>query len=52
MAKNMLRLDLIENSFAFKVFGKRRCDFNKQELREYNRLKKQQSREKQRIGGK
>ena len=51
MAKNTLRPDLIEKSFAFKEFGKRRCDFDKQELREYNRLKQQQSRQRRRLGG-
>lgn len=52
MAKNLLRQDLIEKSFAFKVFGKRRCDFTKEEHREYNRLKQQESRQRKSLGGK
>ena len=46
MAKYMRREDLVVNTFAFKMFGKRLCDLNKDELREYNKLKKRISREK------
>ena len=46
MAKNLLRQDLIEKSFAYQVYGKRFCDLTKEERREYNRIKKRLSREK------
>lgn len=46
MAKNLLRQDLIEKSFAYQVYGKRFCDLTKEEKREYNRVKKRLSREK------
>ena len=45
MAKYMRREELVVNTFAFKMFGKRLCDLNKDELRAYNRLKKRISRE-------
>jgi hypothetical protein len=44
MAKYARKKELIVNTFAFQVFGKRRCDFNLQEMKEYNRLKKRISR--------
>lgn len=44
MAKYMRRADLVATTFAFKVFGKRRCDFSEAEMKEYNRLQKQISR--------
>lgn len=44
MAKYARRRDLIVNTFAFQIFGKRRCDFTPDELKQYNRLKKRISR--------
>lgn len=45
MAKNLLRQDLIEKSHSFKMFGKRRCDLTREQLKEYNRIRKQVSRQ-------
>lgn len=44
MAKYARKTDLIVNTFAFQIFGKRRCDFTPEEMRQYNRLKKRISR--------
>jgi hypothetical protein len=45
MAKNSLRQDLLEKTHSFKMFGKRRCDLTREELKEYNRIRKQISRQ-------
>ena len=49
MAKYMRRQDLVESSMAFQMNGKRLCDFTPEEKREYNRIRKQASREKEQI---
>jgi len=49
MAKYARRRDLVENSLAFKMFGKRLCDFDYSQLKEYNRISKQKSRQKDEI---
>lgn len=49
MAKYDRREDLVEKSFCFKRFGKRLCDCSPEEKREYFRLRKQASREKDSI---
>jgi hypothetical protein len=46
MAINNLKQELIEKSTAFKMFGKRYVDFNKDEMREYNRIVQQRRRSK------
>lgn len=46
MAKYARREDLVTNTFAFKMFNKRLCDLNSEEKREYYRIRKQVSREK------
>lgn len=46
MAKNNLRLDLLEKSAAFKMFNKRYVDFSKEEMREYNKLIQRKRRER------
>lgn len=49
MARYDRRIELVENSFCFKLFGKRLCDCNTQEKREYFRLRKQASRQKESV---
>ena len=49
MAKYTRRVDLIEGSHSYKMLGKRLCDCTEEERREYNRLRKQESRKKDHI---
>lgn len=49
MAKYLRRQDLVESSMAFKMFGKRMCDFTPEEKREYYKIRKQVSRLKDEI---
>lgn len=49
MAKYNRRDDLVQNTFAFKMFGKRLCDLNDYEKKEYFRQRKQFSRNKDTI---
>lgn len=44
MAINNLKQELLENSIAYKMFGKRYVDFTKEEMREYNRVVQQKRR--------
>ena len=46
MARNNLRKDLLENSTSYQLFNKRYVDFNKEELRQYNRIVQQRRRAK------
>lgn len=46
MARNNLRRDLLENSTSYQLFNKRYVDFNKEELRQYNRIVQQRRRAK------
>ena len=47
MAKIDRRNDLVINSLAYQMFGKRYADLAKEELNKYNAIRKQASREKQ-----
>ena len=49
MAKYLRRQDLIESSLAFQMFGKRLCDLTYSENKEYYRIRKQISRQKESI---
>lgn len=49
MAKYTRREDLIQSSLAFKMYGKRLCDLSAEEKRDYYRIRKQVSRQKESI---
>lgn len=49
MAKYARKQELVANTFSFTMFGKRRCDLSKTELREYNKIRQRISRERRRC---
>lgn len=49
MAKYTRRIDLVESSLCYQVFGKRLCDCSESERKEYFKIRKQESRKKEHI---
>lgn len=49
MAKYLRRQDLVESSVAFQMYGKRLCDLTDAERKEYYKIRKQISRQKETI---